>query len=86
MPVKKAVKKGSTKATGRDYRKEYDEYHGTAEQRKRRSNRNLSRTKMVKAGAVKKGQDVHHKDGNPSNKKRSNMKAESVAKNRGRKT
>lgn len=29
----------------RDYRKEYDEYHGTAEQRKNRSERNKARRK-----------------------------------------
>lgn len=68
----------------RDYKKEY-EYHGTAEQKKNRAARNAARAKMKKTGAVKSGQDVHHKDGKPTNNKRSNLKAESPSKNRGRK-
>lgn len=32
--------------TDRDYRKEYDDYHGTPEQRKRRSQRNKARRKL----------------------------------------
>lgn len=35
----------------RDYRKEYDEYHGTPEQRSRRAARNRARTKL----GLKKG-------------------------------
>lgn len=32
--------------TERDYRKEYDEYHGTPEQKKRRAQRNAARKKL----------------------------------------
>ena len=39
----------------RDYRKEYDRYHGTPEQKKRRAQRNKARAQAVKAGRVKKG-------------------------------
>lgn len=39
----------------RDYRKEYDEYQGTEEQKKRRAQRNAARRKAMKAGKVKKG-------------------------------
>ena len=47
----------------RNYRKEYDDYHGTPEQRKNRSNRNKNRTKMAKAGRVRPGdgKEVDHK-------------------------
>ena len=71
----------------RDYKKEYEEYHGTPEQRKRRSGRNIARRIMKMAGKAKKGdgKDVHHKDGDPKNNKRSNLRMESRKKNRGRK-
>ena len=80
MAASKTVKKPK----GRNYRKEYDRYHGTPEQRARRSARVLSRRKAVKAGKVKKGdgKDVHHKDGNPKNKAQSNLVAKSKSKNR----
>lgn len=49
---------------GRDYRKEYDEYHGTEEQKKRRAQRNKDRRKAQRAGRVSKGdgKEVHHPD------------------------
>ena len=63
-------------ATKRNYRKEYDNYQGTAEQKKRRASRNAARTKMAKAGLVKKGdgKDVHHTTGNPLNNKKLSVK------------
>jgi len=72
----------------RNYRKEYDTYHAKPEQKKRRAARGRSRYKMEKAGKVSKGdgKDVHHKDNNPNNTKRSNLKVESKTKNRARKT
>ena len=68
----------------RNYRKEYDNYHSKPKQRKRRSGRTAARRKMEDAGKVKKGdgKDVHHKDGNPMNNKRSNLKVVSKSKNR----
>lgn len=70
----------------RDYKKEYRDYHGKPEQRKRRSNRVLSRRKMIKAGKAKKGdgKDVDHKDRNPANRAFSNLRLQSKKKNRGR--
>lgn len=46
----------------RDYRKEYDEYHGTPEQKKRRAQRNAARAKAAKEGKVSKGdgREVDH--------------------------
>ena len=46
----------------RDYKKEYRDYHGTAEQKKRRAQRGRDRYKAEKAGKVKKGdgKEVHH--------------------------
>jgi hypothetical protein len=48
----------------RNYRKEYDEYHGTAEQKKRRAERNKDRKAAEKRGAVKKGdgKEVDHQN------------------------
>jgi hypothetical protein len=59
----------------RNYRKEYDNYQGTPEQRKNRSSRNKARRKMVTSGKASKGdgKDVHHKDGNPKNNARKNL-------------
>ena len=47
----------------RDYRKEYDSYHGTPEQIKRRAQRNKARRDAEKAGKVHKGdgKEVDHK-------------------------
>lgn len=46
----------------RDYKKEYREYQGLPEQRKRRSERNKARRKAMKEGKVRKGdgKEVHH--------------------------
>ena len=46
----------------RDYKKEYRDYHGTKEQKKRRASRNKARRKAMKEGRVKKGdkKEVHH--------------------------
>ena len=51
-------KKGASKGK-RNYRKEYDEYHGTPEQRKNRAARNRARTKL----GLKKGdpREADHK-------------------------
>lgn len=46
----------------RNYRREYDNYQGTEEQKTRRAARNAARAKLVKLGRVKKGdgKDVDH--------------------------
>ena len=64
----------------RNYRKEYDNYHAKPEQKKRRASRNAARTKMAKAGLVKKGdgKDVHHTTGNPMNNKKLSVKSKSA--------
>ena len=64
----------------RNYRKEYDNYQGTPEQKKRRASRNAARKKMAKAGLVRKGdgKDVHHVGGNALNNKRLAVKPASA--------
>ncbi|WP_339757841.1 HNH endonuclease [uncultured Winogradskyella sp.] len=68
----------------RNYRKEYDNYQGSEKQKKNRASRNKARNILIKVKKVKKGdgKDVHHKDGNPKNSTRSNLKVISKSKNR----
>lgn len=55
MAKKRVYKKGAKGS-------EYDAYHGTAEQKKRRAERNKARRKAQAAGKVSKGdnKEVHH--------------------------
>jgi hypothetical protein len=69
----------------RDYRREYDTYQGTEQQKKNRAARNAARAKMMKAGKVKKGdgKDVAHVkafDKGGSNK--TGLRVESASANR----
>ena len=68
----------------RDYAREYRNYHSKPEQRKNRSSRNLARRLMKKKLGVKaiKGKDVDHKDKNPRNNARSNLRIRTKSKNR----
>ena len=68
----------------RNYRKEYDNYHASPAQRKRRSKRTLARRKLIKSGKAAKGdgKDVMHKNGNPMDNRSSNLKNGSRSKNR----
>jgi hypothetical protein len=68
----------------RNYRKEYDNYHSKPEQRENRSSRNKARRKMAKHGYKLNGKDVDHKDGNPRNNSRSNLRIQSPGANRSR--
>ena len=63
MPKKRVYKKGAPGS-------EYDAYHGTAEQKKRRGQRNKARAKAVKAGSAKKGdgKEVDHVGANRKGK------------------
>lgn len=72
-------------AKARNYRDEYDSYHGTAEQKRNRASRNAARAKMEKAGKARKGQDIDHKNGNPTDNRMSNLQSMSKSKNRSKK-
>jgi hypothetical protein len=70
----------------RPYKKEYEQYQGTEEQKKKRAVRNAARRTLAKSGAVKKGdgKDVDHvlplsKGGT---NKRTNLRAKPATKNR----
>ena len=68
----------------RDYGREYANYHSKPEQRKNRSSRNLARRLMKnKLGAkAVKGKDIDHKDKNPRNNSRSNLRVRTKSSNR----
>ena len=68
----------------RNYRREYDTYHGKPKQRKDRAARNKSRREAIKKGTAKKGdgKDVDHKDRNPRNNSSKNKRVVSKSKNR----
>ena len=62
-------------ANKRNYKKEYRDYHGKPSQIKRRAGRNAARRK---AGLKKgDGKEVDHRDGNPRNNSRKNMRVTS---------
>lgn len=69
----------------RNYKREYEMYQGTEEQKKKRAMRNAARRKMMKAGKVRKGdgKDVAHVvalDKGGSN--RTGLRVESASANR----
>ena len=70
----------------RDYKAEYARYHSKPEQKKRRAGRNKARSLMIKAGKAKKGdgKDVDHKNRNPLDNSKSNLRIQSKKANRGR--
>lgn len=68
----------------RNYRKEYDNYHGKKEQRERRGDRVKSRRMAEDKGLVEKGdgKDVHHVNGDTSDNSEDNIKILPKSKNR----
>ena len=74
----------SSKNYKRNFREEYLRYQGKPEQIKRRAARVQARREMEKAGKVSKGdgKDVDHKNGNPKDNSKSNLRVTSKSKNR----
>jgi len=71
--------------SGKNYKRDYKQeakYHATPEQKKKRASRNAARAKLKKAGVKVAGKDVDHKNGNPKDNKRSNLRVQPKAKNR----
>lgn len=71
----------------RNYRKEYDNYQGSSEQKKNRAKRNKVNRLMKRLGRIRKGdgKDVDHKDGNPKNNSMKNLRVVSKSHNRSKK-
>ena len=68
----------------RDYRKEYDDYHGKPEEIARRASRNQARAEKKKSGNLSWLDEVDHMDNNPNNNSPSNLRVVSRNKNRTR--
>ena len=70
----------------RDYKKEYAKYHSKPAQKKNRASRNAARRAMERAGIVRKGdgKDIDHKNSNPRDNRRTNLRAISKSSNRSR--
>jgi len=69
----------------RDYKLEYKNYHSTTKQKKDRAGRNGARRIMKKKyGNSILGRDVDHKDRNPRNNSKSNLRLQSKSFNRSR--
>ena len=68
----------------RNYGSEYKKYQSSSKQKKRRASRNTARNRMIAAGKAKRGdgKDVAHKNGNPMDNRRSNLKVIPASKNR----
>lgn len=73
-------------STERNYAKEYANYHSTAKQRKRRSNRNKARRLMIKkhGAAAVAGRDVDHINRNANDNSLNNLRIASIRQNRSR--
>ena len=69
----------------RDYKSEYANYHSKPKQKKDRAGRNGARRIMKKKyGNSILGRDVDHKDRNPRNNSRGNLRLQSKSLNRSR--
>ena len=68
----------------RDYRKEYDDYHGKPDEIARRAARNKARSKKEKRGFLSRIDEVDHIDNNPENNSPDNLRVVSRHKNRTR--
>ena len=68
----------------REYRKEYDEYHGKPEEIARRSSRNKARRQVEKKRSLSWLDEIDHKDNNPQNNSPGNLRVVSRGTNRTR--
>jgi HNH endonuclease len=68
----------------RDYKHEYNSYHGRPDEIKRRAARVKARRYMEKNGHAKKGdgRDVDHKNGNPLDDRPENLQMRNRSENR----
>jgi len=71
----------------RNYRYEYLKHQSSTAAKKDRASRNAARRDAVKRGLVRKGdgKDIDHRNGNPRDNRRSNLRVTSRSANRSRK-
>lgn len=74
----------ATKKGGRNYKKEYANYHSKAGPKKKRACNNAANRKMKKDGKIKKGsgKDVAHKNNKTCDNRKKNLKVASKKSNR----
>jgi hypothetical protein len=70
----------------RNYAKEYRDFHGKPEQIERRASRNKARAALERDGRVRRGdgKDVDHKNMNPMDNRKSNLRVQPKSANRSR--
>ena len=68
----------------RNYKKEYANYHASPLQKKNRASRNTARNTLASRVGFARlaGKDVHHKNGNPRDNRKSNLRVVSAKRNR----
>lgn len=73
-------------AQARNYKEEYRKYQSSTKSKKDRASRNKVRRQLMAQGRVRKGDgmDIDHKDGNPRNNSRKNLRVTSKSYNRGK--
>lgn len=78
---------GKRKRTAEGYTHDYSRFQSSKKAKKDRASRNKARRQAEKAGRVHKGdgKDIDHKDSNPRNNSRSNLRVVSRSTNRGKK-
>ena len=71
----------------RNYKKEYKRDHSSRSSKLDRASRNKVRRQALKTGKVKKGdgKDIDHKDGNPRNNSKKNLRVVKRSSNRSKK-
>lgn len=70
----------------RDYKKEYRDFHGKPAEIAKRSSRNKSVRALGREGKGSiDGKDIDHKDGNPMNRSKKNMRVIKASTNRAKK-
>ena len=81
------AKKFLSERKSRNYRREYDTFQGTEQQKKNRAKRNRNRRRALRNGTVRKGdgKDIHHVDGNPNNNHSKNLRVVDKSYNRSKK-
>lgn len=71
----------------RDYRSEYLKFQSSTASKKDRASRNKARREAIREGRVRKGdgKDIDHRNGNPRDNRRSNLRVTSRSHNRSKK-
>lgn len=82
MSQRKKMAVGGVATSERNYRKEYDNYHGRPEQKQNRASRNAARTIAKNSGKNVTGKDVAHRNGNPKDNRVGNLKVQTASNNR----